>query len=600
MKKILVFLLAAVMFCMSLTALAEGNAAVTLEVDADRLPVYAADDPYPDAFRSGEKQAEGETLPILLLPVKKNLQLRATVKPGTVKNKKTVLSAADESVAQVRGNTVTGLKPGETVLTVASEQDASVTVRYLAVVYRPVTRVSVTASAKQVAVGQTVSLTAAILPEDAAVKEVEWISADGQTAAVDENGTVTGMRRGNARITAVAKDGSNIRANISIQVIQDAEEITLDRQELTVDTGKSTVLKATVLPKDANKKDVAWSSSDESIAKVNAQGRVTGVAPGDCEITCRSKTAEGVWTKAFVHVQQPVKKIGFGAAPTVYVNETGKLTWTVEPVNATNQALRFKSGNEKILTVDEDGTVSGIKAGEAYVSAMSTDGSNRQARIKMRVYRHLTGVRMKRKTAYIDLKATSSAGAILEPESGTNHNMTWESADESIAKAKPIAKQGNRVNITGVRAGETVVTGTTEDGGFTTSITVKVGDWEKSLKLKDAYVEGADAYLTVKNAGELKITSITAEISVFDIDGNPVPCNKKDKKSNTYQMVYKKTLEPGASTKEKDWKVVNFKLPESTTVAEYVVKITEFEIDHDWIKVIRKQNQPTKKCPVHL
>ena len=91
MKKILVFLLAAVMFCMSLTALAEGTAAVTLEVDADRLPVYAADDPYPDAFRSGEKQAEGETLPILLLPVKKNLQLRATVKPGTVKNKKTVL-----------------------------------------------------------------------------------------------------------------------------------------------------------------------------------------------------------------------------------------------------------------------------------------------------------------------------------------------------------------------------------------------------------------------------------------------------------------------------------------------------------------------------
>ena len=87
---------------------------------------------------------------------------------------------------------------------------------------------------------------------------------------------------------------------------------------------------------------------------------------------------------------------------------------------------------------------------------------------------------------------------------------------------------------------------------------------------------------------------------MFDIDGNPVPCNKKDKKSNTYQMVYKKTLEPGASTKEKDWKVVNFKLPESTTVAEYVVKITEFEIDHDWIKVIRKQNQPTKKCPVHL
>ena len=70
--------------------------------------------------------------------------------------------------------------------------------------------------------------------------------------------------------------------------------------------------------------------------------------------------------------------------------------------------------------------------------------------------------------------------------------------------------------------------------------------------------------------------------------------------NNTYQMVYKKTLNPGASTKEKDWKTVNFKLPDSPTVHEYVVKITEFEIDHDWIKVIRKNNQPTQKCPVHL
>ena len=79
----------------------------------------------------------------------------------------------------------------------------------------------------------------------------------------------------------------------------------------------------------------------------------------------------------------------------------------------------------------------------------------------------------------------------------------------------------------------------------------------------------------------------------------PVPCNSKDD-SNTYVMTYKKTLEPGDVTKEKDWKTVNFKLPDSPTVHEYVVKVTEFEIDHDWIKVIRKNNQPTQKCPVHL
>ena len=219
--------------------------------------------------------------------------------------------------------------------------------------------------------------------------------------------------------------------------------------------------------------------------------------------------------------------------------------------------------------------------------------------MKVRVFQHVTGVHMRRKTAYIDLGATSSTSAILEPSNATNHNMTWETADASVAKAEPLAKQKNRVNITGVSAGETTVTGTTEDGGFKASILVKVGNWEKALKITEAKVKGADAYVTLKNDSELTITSITVEVSVFDNEGKPVPSNKKDN-SNTYQMVYKKTLNPGASTKEKDWKTVNFKLPESTTVHEYVVKVTEFEIDHDWIKLIRKKNQPTKKCPVHL
>ena len=96
------------------------------------------------------------------------------------------------------------------------------------------------------------------------------------------------------------------------------------------------------------------------------------------------------------------------------------------------------------------------------------------------------------------------------------------------------------------------------------------------------------------------VSNGTAEISVYDIDGKPVPCNKKNKKSNTFTMVYTKKLAPGASTKEGGWKVVDYKLPKSLTVSEYVIRIVSFEIDHDWIKTIRKNKQPTKKCPVHL
>ena len=112
-------------------------------------------------------------------------------------------------------------------------------------------------------------------------------------------------------------------------------------------------------------------------------------------------------------------------------------------------------------------------------------------------------------------------------------------------------------------------------------------------------MKGADVYLTVKNDSGLTITYITAEVSVFDVDGKPVPANSEDG-SNTFKVVYKKTLKPGASTKEKDWKYVDFKLPESLKVSEYVVKITQYQIENDWIKNIRKKHQPTKHCPVHL
>ena len=597
MKKVLIPLLVMMMLCISLAALAEGIDTITVELKTDKLPVYEADDPILAVYRA---EGAGENiLPVILAPVKQSMGLRVTVLPQNLKNRKSTMTVDNEDVARIRENTLYTRNAGETVLTIASVQDPSVMVQYRVIVYQPVTRISLTASAKEIAVGQTISLTPSVLPESAAMKDVTWISQDEKTATVDENGNVTGVKRGNARITAVAKDGSNIRASISIPVIQNAEEITLDKAELTVDTGRSGVLKATVLPKDTNNKNVVWSSSDTSIAKVNAEGRVTGVALGDCEIICTDKKTGTVQASAVVHVQQPVTKVTLGAAPAVYTGETARLTWTTEPANASNPAVTFKSANEKVATVSTDGTITGVKAGETWVTVTTADGSNRQAKVKVQVYQHVTGVHMKRSTAYIDRKTRSTTTAILEPETATNHNMTWVSADPSIATVEPVKNQPQRISIYGVSEGMTVITGTTEDGGFQTSIPVIVGSWEKSLKIQDAQVKGADAVLKVRNVSDLTITAIKVEVSVFDNEGNPVPCNSKDD-SNTYVMTYKKTLEPGESTKEKNWKTVNFKLPESLTVHEYVVKIVEFEIDHDWIKVIRKNNQPTKKCPVHL
>lgn len=596
MKRILVLLLAMAMLLTGMAALAEGSDAITMELKTAKLPLYAADDPYLQGLTSA-----GDGLQVIVLSVKKGVQLQVTVQPKSVKNKQVILSVDNEGVARVKGNSVTGVAPGETVLTIASKQDPSVTLQYRIVVVQPVTRLTVTAPAKNVSVGGTMQLTPVYTPDNATRKGVTWTSANPQIAAVDENGVVTGLKRGNTRITAVATDGSKIRANVNVQVTQGAQEIQLDKAELTVDAGKTGVLKATVLPKDANNKNVVWSSSNEGVAKVNGQGRVTGVALGDCEIICTSKDTGDVQAKAVVHVQQPVKKITFGTAPAVYNGETAQLSWTVEPDNASNPALEFKSSNPKILTVDGNGVVTGVMGGEAFVNAVTTDGSKRQARLKVKVMQHVTGVHMKRHTAYVDLNQTSPTTAILEPEKAKNinRNMTWESADPSIATVAPEKKNPNRADIHGVNYGQTVVTGTTEDGGYQASIVVKVGDWQHALKLTNAEVRGEWPFVTVKNVSDLYITSITCEFTVYDINDQVIPSNLKDP-SKPSRIVYNRPLNPGASTEERYWKVIDFTPSDNALVAYYVIKVVEYQIDNDWVKTIQPRNRPTKKCPVHI
>lgn len=258
--------------------------AESIDVDTRKLSLHEADDPQ----LSGLLKAEGENLPVLMVPVKKRISLQANVLPKDATNRKAVFTTADESVAIAKGNNVTGVATGETVLTIASESNPDVAVQYRVLVVQPVTRLALEPRNPTVAKGSQVSLSASVLPEDSSIQAIAWSSQNEKVATVDENGVVTGMERGNARIVATATDGSNVRANISVRVTQSAEEITLDKTEMTLDAGRSGVIRATVLPKSTDDKKVIWTSSDESIATVNNSGRVTAVALGTCTITCSS------------------------------------------------------------------------------------------------------------------------------------------------------------------------------------------------------------------------------------------------------------------------------------------------------------------------
>lgn len=127
-------------------------------------------------------------------------------------------------------------------------------------------------------------LHATVLPADAFNQELIWSSLNPDVAEVDNEGNVTGKKKGDAVIVATTTDGSNLSAICDVHVDCRVESIKLNTNKIMLEPSKTYRLSATVLPTDAFVKDVVWKSMDESIASVDAQGNVTANAIGKTDI----------------------------------------------------------------------------------------------------------------------------------------------------------------------------------------------------------------------------------------------------------------------------------------------------------------------------
>ena len=150
-------------------------------------------------------------------------------------------------------------------------------------------------------VGYSEQLNAIITPQDAYTQELRWMSSNENVVTVNSNGLVTARGVGNATITAITTDGSNLSATCAVSVTTvPVESVTLNRTELEMNEGSSYTLSATVLPSDAYDRSLTWTSSNPSVATVNYNGRVTAVGIGSTIVT--AITNDGTNISAACHV----------------------------------------------------------------------------------------------------------------------------------------------------------------------------------------------------------------------------------------------------------------------------------------------------------
>lgn len=150
----------------------------------------------------------------------------------------------------------------------------------------PVASVNLNKVSLSLFVGETKTLTATILPENATDQELRWDSSAPAVASV-ENGVVRALSEGTTTITVLA---SRKMASCTVTVSQRIVKVTsveLDKTEVKLDEDDHVTLVATVFPEDATDKSVSWTSSDEAVATV-AGGVVTAASEGSATITVRT------------------------------------------------------------------------------------------------------------------------------------------------------------------------------------------------------------------------------------------------------------------------------------------------------------------------
>ena len=490
------------------------------------------------------EDAAPRTDPVLVILAGRTVNLSAVCTPEDANNRKISFTSSDVGIAKVDGTRLRGMEKGECELTVASVQNPEIQEIFHVVVIEPVKKLQIDAGDKTMFAGEQKMLSAVITPETASIQQVTWSSRKPAVATVDENGLVTGLAKGDVTIEARTTDGTEIVAAVNIRVAQNVTEITLKQEELTLSVNRSATLNATVLPKEANNKKLNWSSSDESIATVNRNGQVTGKKAGIAVITCVSDSNPAVSAITVVQVVQPVTKITFDSAGglTFPIRESRQLSWNVEPYDASIKDVTFTSNHPEIATVDANGLVTGVKRGEARITATATDGSKRSAQIKVVITQPAEGVEMAKPLYYIQLGRATTVRANVLPKDANNKKVYWEAGDDSII----VRSSGtSSASVTGVYSGMSSVTAITDDGGFTATAQLQIADFDAAILVEGLEITADNKIrITLRNVGEPVVNKVYFHVDCLDPMNQPMIYNQ-DGVSTGFDGEYPLPLQSG-------------------------------------------------------
>lgn len=351
----------------------------------------------------------------------------------------------------------------------------------------PATGISLNKTTASIARGTTEQLTVALTPADAD-STITWSSNNAAVASVAEDGTVTANAKGTARITAASNGKS---ASCTVTVTAPLNGITINGAASTIKKGTTTKLSVVYDPEDTtDSKAVTWTSSDPSVASVDASGTVTAVADGTATIMA----TVGTKTATYVITVQEVKLNGISIknTTTIHRGESETLAVTYIPENTTDdRTVTWTSSDTNVAAVDGSGRVTAKATGSSVIKAQV--GAH-EAECTVTVDAPLKSIVPTNPTIDMIKNQTAIIGYKFNPEDTTDSKaVTFTSSDTAVVSVD------SGGNLSAKKAGKATVT-IAGANSVTATVTVNVKEIpinEVVLDKKNAKIEkGETASLT--------------------------------------------------------------------------------------------------------
>ena len=423
-------------------------------------------------------------------------KLIVTYDPVDTTADKTISWSSDnEDIATVSTDgTVTGKGVGEATITAKTSDEKTATCK---VTVLPVELNSISIKEQNVVINktQTKNLTVVYNPENTTDdKTVTWTSSDDSVVSVNSEGVITALKAGTVTITATVGEKT---ATTTVKVEVPLESISLNETEKDLNKGDSLQLNVTYNPDDTTAdKTVEWSSTDDKVVTVDNNGKVTAKAAGTAYVKAKVEDKE---VSCKINVVVPLTGIALNKDTTELLKgKTEKLVVTLSPSDTTYAGkIEWKSSDETVATVDENGNVKALKEGTITITATAVEGENEFTDTCTVTVKEipLNSITIDMSDFELGLGRTQQLNIICNPENTTDDiNVVWSSSDSNI-----VSVDENGL-VKAISEGRATITAKVGDKVATVVVTAKI------IPITSISLEGTPSKVLVGSPIDVKVT----------------------------------------------------------------------------------------------